>query len=466
MVPDVDGAIDGDVYNVILWLDQRAVAEAEQINDMTHEDVRKVRGHFGDRISPENEPPKLMWLNKYKPEAIREGMFFDLADWIAFKCCGDATVRSSCTVGPKWGWGSEVDGEGNGRWTRKFWEELGLSVLCEEDFRKIGRRIVKAGRGIGRVCRESAEELGVSTECLVASPMVDAYAGSLWSMGAGGELIERVGGALEKRLSVVCGTSTCLTNVSRKQLFMPGVWGPFRDAVIPGFHATAGGQSVSGKLLENTIERHAAFPGLCERVGKEGVYDTLTRMTQQVVAEGGQDPAEHVHCLDYHVGNRSPLADPTLKGCMVGLTLSKDEYDLAVKFRATVQALCYGMRHIIEEMRKWGHEIGVIMACGGLCKNRMFLQELADCVSVPVVLCEEEKAMLLGGAILGRACVIAENGGELLESMLKSAKEMTRVGETVLPDERRRKYHDRKYRVYRELQIDFTKYRKMMTTDE
>lgn len=463
VVADADGADDGEVYNIMLWLDRRAIEEAEHINTIPDNDVKLVRSHFGDRLSPENEPPKLLWLNKHKPDLIQRGIFFDLADWVAFRCCGDPHVRSSCTVACKWGWGSDADESGNGAWTASFWERLGMSKLCENNFRKIGTNIVKPGQPIGNLCREAAEELGLTTECLVASPMIDAHAGSLWSLGAKSLLLRQIAPASEQRLSVICGTSTCFIELSQKPLFIKGVWGPFRDAVLSGFHVTEGGQSVTGKLLENTVERHPAFKALQERVGPDKVYDTLAEMTETLIEQGLKDPAEHFHCLDYHAGNRSPLADPTLKGSMIGLTLSADEVDLAVKFRATIQALCYGARHIIDSMRHGGHTIGVITACGGLCKSKLFLKELADCVSIPVVLSSEEDTVLLGGAILGRAAhSLSLREEDSVSCILRTASEMTVVGKSILPDRMRKDYHDRKYLVYRELHADYLKYRLMM----
>lgn len=465
VVVDSDDPVGGDVYNVLLWLDRRAIGEAAHINCSTNEHVRLVRSHFGNSISPENEPPKLLWLLRNKPHVIRDGVFFDLSDWVAFKCCRRSETRSSCTVACKWGWGSATGEDGEGVWTREFWDELGLSILCENGFRKIGGEIVKPGQPMGKLCQEAAEALGLTTECVVASPMIDAHCGALWTLGADSSQVREIAPLLEQRISLICGTSTCFIELSKEPLFVDGVWGPFRDAILPGFSVTEGGQSVTGKLLENTVQRHPSYKAMCDRVGASMVYDELAEIGAALMRSGRPDPAEHIHCLDYHAGNRSPRADPSLKGAIVGISLSADEVDLAVKFRATVQALCYGARHIIEEMRKAGHDVRLITACGGLCRSRLFLRELADCVALPVVLSSEEDTVLLGGAILGRAAHILKDSAQTVGAcIVRTASETVTVGEVIIPDRGRRDYHDRKYKVYHELHSDYQKYRRIMTS--
>lgn len=448
-----------DIYNVILWLDRRAIQEAAQINAMDHGAVRSVVNHFGGIMSPENEPPKLLWLGRHRPEVVRDGLFFDLADWLAIALTGQRDVRSSCTTACKWGWG----GVSSGQWSEAFWQALSLDALIVDGCRKIGSRVLYAGSTLGRVTREVAQALKVSAECIVAAPMIDAYAGCLWSLG-----LDACDTSTWQRLNMVCGTSTCFLQISPEAIFVNGVWGPFADAIVRGMHVTEGGQSVTGKLLENTIQRHASYEALKRDVGEDGVYNALTKMTEDMLGDTKVDPATNVHCLDYHAGNRSPLADPSLKGSFVGLTLSTDTLDLAIKFRATVQALCYGARHVMEEMRKAGHDMRVIAACGGLCQSRLFLTELADCVSMPVLLCKESDTVLLGGAILAKMARVIDNNDEdnpdYVGYMMKTAKEMSVAGEIIKPNTKRSDFHDRKYRVYRKLHSDYLEYRRMMNT--
>ena len=80
-----------DDRNVVLWQDHRAIKEAEEINAGKH----PVLGCVGGVMSPEMEPPKLLWLRKnlYDECWKRAGHFFDLADYLTYRATG-STVRS------------------------------------------------------------------------------------------------------------------------------------------------------------------------------------------------------------------------------------------------------------------------------------------------------------------------------------------------------------------------------------
>lgn len=78
--------------NVILWQDHRAVREAEEIN--SHLPPHPVLRYVGGKISPEMEPPKLLWLKQHLHEVCwkKAAHFFDLADYLTYRATG-ATSR-------------------------------------------------------------------------------------------------------------------------------------------------------------------------------------------------------------------------------------------------------------------------------------------------------------------------------------------------------------------------------------
>ncbi|CAK8675904.1 unnamed protein product [Clavelina lepadiformis] len=60
--PDEKGN-SGNVFDVIMWMDHRAKAQADKINSESH----SVLKYIGGKISLEMQPPKLMWI-KQDPE--------------------------------------------------------------------------------------------------------------------------------------------------------------------------------------------------------------------------------------------------------------------------------------------------------------------------------------------------------------------------------------------------------------
>ena len=75
--------------NIILWKDHRAILEADEINKSGH----PVLNFVGGAISPEMEPPKLLWLKRNLPNECwgRACHFFDLADYLVYRCTGVPT---------------------------------------------------------------------------------------------------------------------------------------------------------------------------------------------------------------------------------------------------------------------------------------------------------------------------------------------------------------------------------------
>ena len=112
-------------------------------------------------------------------------------------------------------------------------------------------------------------------------------------------------------------------------------------------------------------------------------------------------PTRDLHVLSDHHGNRSPRANPHARGAVVGLTLEQGRDALARLYLATLQALAYGTRHIIESMNAAGHRIERIVMCGGGTKNPYWLRENADATGCEIHLVGEEDAVTLGAALLG-----------------------------------------------------------------
>lgn len=461
--------------NVIVWMDHRAIKQAERINAFKS----PVLQYCGGSLSPEMEPPKLLWVKENLKESWSMAFrWMDLSDWLSYRATGDDT-RSLCTTVCKWTYLGHAhleqlnekdsrDMEACG-WDDDFWEEIGLGDLADGHHAKIGRSVAFPGHPLGSgLTPAAAKELGLQEGTPVGTSLIDAHAGGVGVMESVPASDSKSGAEDEEgichRMVLVCGTSTCHMAVSRSKLFIPGVWGPYWSAMVPHYWLTEGGQSATGALLDNIVENHIASPHLANRAASQGttVFALLNKMLESMAQEQNcpfiSALTKDLHILpDFH-GNRSPLADPLAKGMVCGLTLDTNEKQLALLYLAAVQAIAYGTRHIVEHCNANGHKIDTLLACGGLSKNSLYTQEHADIIGYPIVLPRENESVLLGAAILG--AVAAKKYPSLHEAM----KALSAPGQVIYPskDPYVKKYHDAKYKIFRDLYEKQVSYRSIM----
>jgi FGGY-family pentulose kinase len=439
-----------DAQNVIVWMDHRAIAQVDRINATKHEVLRYV----GGTMSPEMEPPKLLWLKEELPASWRRAAkLFDLPDWLVHRATG-SDVRSLCTTVCKWTYAGK-----EGRWDESFFRAIGLGDLADEGFARIGTTVRPMGERAGALTEAAARELGVAAGTPVAVAIIDAHAGGLGLLGA----VEGPLGsdAFDRRLALIGGTSSCHMAVSEAPRFIDGIWGPYWSAMVPGTWLTEGGQSATGALIDHVIDSHARAAELRAEAKASGTtpYELLNRRLDALAASLAF-PAEltrelHVY-PDFH-GNRSPRADPTLRGMISGLRLSDTVDALALLYYATVQAVAHGTRHIVDAMNAAGYRIDTVIACGGDTKNRIFVREHADATGCLFVVPEEPEAVLLGSAMLGAVA----SGDE--PSLTSAMAKMNRARDLVAPGSPDvRAYHEKKQRILHRMYADQLDYRRLM----
>lgn len=468
-------SLTGDARrNVIVWMDHRATDQADRINAM-HSPVLQF---VGGALSPEMQPPKLLWVKENLKESWAVAFrWMDLSDWLTYRASGDDT-RSLCTIVCKWTYlghahmeqmtSKDSTASAACGWDDVFWQEVGLEDLVEGNYAKIGRSVAFPGHPLGSgLTATAAKELGLLEGTPVGAALIDAHAGGVGVMeGVPLSLVAADSDdPLRSRMVLVSGTSSCHMAVSKKKIFIPGVWGPYWSAMLPEYWLTEGGQSATGALLEYIIENHAAAPIIANRAASQkiSVFELLNKMLgtlgdSSVPFRSALTKNLHVY-PDFH-GNRSPLADPKSRGTICGLPLSSSEKDLALLYLATVQSIAYGTRHIIEHCNTHGHKIETLIACGGLSKNEVFVQEHADITGCKVILPREKETVLLGAAILGAVA------SKQFESVQHAMKALNAPGLVVEPatDERVRKYHDAKYNIFHSLYKEQVTFREAMAS--
>ncbi|WP_312583269.1 FGGY-family carbohydrate kinase [Atlantibacter hermannii] len=414
--------------DIIMWRDHRAQEETREINATGDDALRYV----GGEVSVEMQLPKILWLKRHLPDRYAQiWRLFDLADYLVWRACGNE-VASTCTLTCKWNYLAHE---------QRFSQSLLRSIGLEEVVEKIPATVRDPGEKAGTLRPELARAWGLPEDVAVATGIIDAHAGGLSLSGA------RPQGSL----AIISGTSNCHMIVSQQPVLIPGVWGPYWGAMLPQWWLNEGGQSAAGALVEWTLRQHASWATLQQEADATGVspYQLLNQQVEQLEA-AERWPTRHLHVLDDHHGNRSPRANPLARGAVYGLTLEEGVSGLARLYLATLQAIAYGTRHIIEAMRAAGHDVSRIMMCGGATKNPLWLREYANATSCDIHLAREEDAVTLGAALLGSvAC-----GG--FASLTDAVAAMSRHGHTITADRSpsTQAFHQAKYQVYLQMYDD------------
>jgi len=469
--------------DVIMWMDHRAVSQAAAITASAHAALQSL----GGSISPEMDPPKLLWLKQRKPDIFSSaGHFMSLTDYLSYKATGD-TTRSICTTTCKWTYQpSRLSAPGvvdqtSAGWDPSFWQTVGLGELVTESFARIGSRIAPIGSPIGRGLTEAAAlELGLATGTPVAAGLIDAHAGGVGMLGA---ILPGQPVPMESRLALICGTSSCHMALCLERRPVPGVWGPYFSAMVPGCWLLEGGQSATVALLDHIISQHPAYHLLRAELGPGAsparisalLNERLDSMAQAACLPFSDLLTAKLHIYpDFH-GNRSPKADPNMRGMICGLMLTASTNaaqldDLALQYLATLQAVACGTRHILEALADQGVDAKLLFVCGGLANNPLFLQTHADVTRRTLILPAQEQAMVVGAAVAGAAAaqLSAERSPDPSRTaavLVEVMRCMNRSAGSVTPreDPQLRRFYDGKYRVHKQMAADQLRYRAIMS---
>jgi D-ribulokinase len=432
------GAHGDSNRNIIVWMDHRAIGQAWRINQMRH----AVLSYVGGRISPEMETPKLLWLKENLPETYAGAwQFLDLADFLTWRATGSLS-RSLCTVTCKWTYLAHEN-----RWDAEYFRLIGLGDLADQDFARIGTHIVPGGSRLANGLKANAAvELGLRPGTAVGAGLIDAHAGGVGSLGVRSAL-----GSTTTRMAYVFGTSACTMASSKQPIFVPGVWGPYYSAMVPGLWLNEGGQSGAGAAIDQLTGFHPASDEARSCASAEGVPLSVWLTERAAAAAPGASEVARLAggliVVPDFLGNRSPLADPDARAVICGLGMERDLDNLTALHVAGLLGVGYGLRQIIETSRARGAEIEAIVLSGGAGRHSLIQQFLADCTNLPILAPEQADLVLLGAAMLGATASGAFS--DLLDAM----RAMAPTARTFTPATGEiARMHDRRFQAFESLQ--------------
>lgn len=368
ILTDEDGA---PLTNAIVWLDNRAEAEAREIEEKFGKKlVYEVTGQ--PEICATWPAAKLLWVKKNLPEVFSNTKrIFLLEDYILFKLTGrfvtEKTLQSS----------SLYFDIRCGDW----WDEM-LSFIG------ISRKQLPEIFG-------SAELVGEYNGIKVATSAIDQIAGAI---GAGV--------TSKSVISEMTGTTMAM--------FVPcdeiPEYNP--ESIIP-CHVNYDGKYA---LLSWT-----PAAGLALKWFKNGFCADLSFKEMDVLAEAAGIGAEGLTFLPYLCGSTMPKYSPTAKGAFLGLTLS---HTRAHMIRAILEAVACMLKSNLEYMNIEAPEI---RSTGGGASSPLWCQIKADMTGRKITTLKNAESACLGSAIL------AGVAAGIFDSVVSAADAIVETDKTYVP---------------------------------
>ena len=328
----------------IVWLDNRAVAEAEEIAaHFGHKKVYEITGQ--PEITATWPACKLLWVKKNEPEIFaKTKKVFLLEDWILFKMTGkfisEKTLQSSTIY-------FDIH---KGAWWKEMLDFIGVS---EEMLPALHSSAVKVG-----------EYEGIK----VVTGAIDQIAGAI---GAG---VVKQG-----LVSVMTGTTMVI--------FLPSDTVPAYDekSIVPCHY------NYNDKycLLSWTPTAGMALKWFKNAFCENFSFRELDELCEKIPA--GSDG---VTFLPYLCGSTMPKYNPAARGSFTGLTT---EHTRAHFVRAVMESVACMLKSNLEYL---GLDVDEIRAMGGGASSPLWCQMKADMTGKRLVTLKNKETACLGSAIL------------------------------------------------------------------
>ena len=409
-----------------LWKNHTAAAEAEAFTALDAEKKYGVLDDYGFRASSEFFFPKLLKTLHEDEEIYNTAYtFMEGGDFVTYKMTGQWN-RSSCLAAAK----AQYDCSGRGYPPKEFFRDLDPRFENVVEDKRLGN-IVTIGQRAGYLQPEMAEKLGLKAGMPIAIAHADAA-------------IALIGAGVTKpnEITFIMGTSTCHMMTAETKEQIPGMFGVYKDGILPGCYTYEAGQSAVGDI----------FDWFCRRMVPQSYFEEANARgvaIQKVLDEkAGQIPigASGIVALDWMNGNRSILQDADLTGMIMGLTLSTKAEEV---YRALIEATAFGTRVIMEAFKEYNVPVNKIFACGGLAhKSPVLMQIYADVMNAPITVTAVKQTSALSAAIFAAIAVGEADGGyDTFEDAVAHMVQPPKCVYTPIPENVEK--YDRLYKVYR-----------------
>lgn len=403
--------------NAIVWMDNRAVKEAEKLTEQ-----------FGDEVCYEKTgqvsfeacwpASKVLWVREHEPEVFEKtDKILLIEDYFIYRMTGEFATEPSLVCSTTY-------------WDiiqKEYWKEmLDFLQIREEQLAPV----LESGTKVGKILPDIAEELGLGEDTTICTGALDQAAGAI---GAGnikeGMFSETIGAAL----AVCVPVEKPVFDPTRK---MPLFCFPKEGMYM--IHTFTNG----GMTLRWFRDKFCELEMMFEKKGCGDAYDFISRQVEKIPA--GSDG---LVMLPHLSGSLAPDVNSKAKGVWFGFTL---QHTKAHFMRAIMEALGYILKRNIDALADMGITVKEVRSLGGGSKSKIWNQIKADINQVALETVKSKEAASLGAAIL------AGKATGSFESIDSAVENMVEVKERIVPSEKHKEAYEKGYEMYQKLFKDLT----------
>lgn len=389
--------------DAMMWMDIRSKEQAQKINN-THAEILQ---QCGGEVSPEWLLPKVLWIKENESEKYQKAKIIcEQLDYINYRLSG-VLCASACNAVCKGNYNVDTG------FDDAFMSDIGL-----EDYKeKLIMTVLPLGGKIGPISQDVLALIGLKgTSVNLYQGGIDAHV-AMYGMG-----VVEIG-----RMAMIMGTSFVQFVLSEVKPDMSGIWGPYKGAMAGPEYLLECGQISAGSLVK-WFKQISCIQG-------ENPYDVM--MNEASAVETGSNG---LRILDYFQGNRTPYKNPAARGVIFGLTL---QHNRAHIYRALLESVACGARLIVDNFEKHGINIDQITVCGGVTRDPLWLQIIADVTGKNLVINENTHA----GGIMGCALISAVGEG-VFTGFSAAADSMTHIRRKIQADSNNHQLYEPVFRDY------------------
>ncbi len=398
---------DKVLRNSIIWCDNRAVQEAEELASALGNE--KIKAITGNEVVPSFTLSKILWVKNHEPELYKKIHKILLPkDYVRYCLTKAFTTEYS---------------DASGMQLLNIYEKTYSKEIL--DYLEISLdklpKLMESVEISGYITKEVAEETGLTTQCFVVG-------------GAGDQAAAAIGNGILERgdVSLVLGSSGVVFSPILKEDLSTNQLQVFMHAVPNTYH-----------IMGVTNGCGLSYKWLKEALFMDKEYTTLNGFAEKI-----NPLSDGLLYLPYLNGERTPHMDPYASGTFIGIRQNTTNGHFV---RAVLEGVSYSLKDCFTLLPKGKYHIRV---SGGGSKGSLWREILASNLQENIERIEQSEGGALGVAILA---MVADH---IYPSIKAATSAILKVLDTTQPNPLWVKKYEQGYTLYKDAYIHLKEYYK------